>query len=124
MKPKVIRDVRDGVEFYTCVYTGESGMSVSGLARLCATPQSTVDDVLSDLVTGNPRSECLEPFAGQVLWLPERGINNAKIVKDEICAAVIEHYAYEANKKTNDRKLFGRFAIVILLLYGGSWRNA
>ena len=100
MKPKVIKDIRDDIEFYTHVFTGESGMSVSGLARLCDTARKTVADLLQDLVGGNPRSGCLNSFSGKDLWLAEKGIDNAKIVKDEVCASVIEHYAFEARNRT------------------------
>jgi hypothetical protein len=113
MKPKVIRHVEDETEFYTHVFTGESGMSVSGLARLCDTPQSTVDDLLRDLVTGKFRSDCLKPFASKDLWLPERGVNNAKIVRDEVCAAVVEHYGYEAIKQTEKARFaFRKFGAI------------
>lgn len=113
MKPKVIRYVQDGVEFYTHVFTGESGMSVSGLAQLCDAPRTTVNDLLRDLVNGNPRSECLKPWLAKDLWLTERGINNAKITKDEVCAAVIEHYAYEANKPTERARFaFRKFGAI------------
>ena len=100
MKPKVIRHVEDGIEFYTHVFTGESGMSVSGLAVVSDTARTTVDDLLTDLVNGKARSECLEPWLRKEIYLTERGLKNAKIVRDEVCASVIEHYAYEANNQT------------------------
>jgi hypothetical protein len=102
MKPRIIERVVDSVEFFTHVFTGESGMSESGVARLCNTPRSTVNEMLKDLAAGNPRSKCLESFSGKDLWLPENGPDNSKVVRDEVCAAVIEHYAFEARNTTED----------------------
>lgn len=113
MKPKVIQDVRDGIEFYTHVFTGESGMSVSGLARLCDTPRKTVGDLLADLVGGNARSKCLEHLLGKKIQLAERGLKNVKVIRDEVCAAVIEYYAYEANNQTEAAKYaFRKFGAI------------
>lgn len=113
MKPKVIRNVRDDIVFYTHVFTGESGMSVTGLADLCGTPRTTVDDLLNDLVNGNARSECLKPLLGKEIHLTERGLKNAKVIRDEVCAAVVEHYAYEASKKTEKAKFaFRKFGAI------------
>lgn len=36
----------DGVEFFTVLETGESGMSVSGVARLCGVSHQAVRDEL------------------------------------------------------------------------------
>ncbi|MCL1465949.1 P63C domain-containing protein [Argonema galeatum] len=104
-KSSIIKTTREGIEFYTHEATGESGMSQSGLARLCDVAQQTINVLLQDLATGQARSECLEPFAGKDLWLKERGLDQAKVVKDEICAAIIEYYAFEA-RKTTEKALF------------------
>ena len=108
---KVVKLDLDGIEFYSVLATGESGMSQSGLARIVSTPRQTVEDLLKDLVAGNSRSKCLQPFLSKDLWLPENGSANAKIVKDEVCAAVIEHYAFEARKTTDAAlQVYRRFA--------------
>lgn len=98
--PKVVKSDRDGIEFYTVLATGESGMSQSGLARVVDTPRKTVEDLLQDLVGGKSRSKCLGAFTGKDLWLAENGLKNAKIVRDEVCASIIEYYAFEARKTT------------------------
>lgn len=97
----VRKEIRESVEFFTVNKTGESGMSESGLARLVDTPRKTVSDLLQDLAGGNPRSESLKHLSGKDLWLAERGEDNAKIVKDAVCASVIEYYAFDARKTTD-----------------------
>jgi hypothetical protein len=125
MASKFIERVDDGVQFYTHVFTGVSGMSESGLIRLCGAPRSTVKDLLRDLVVGNPRSDCLNPFAGKGIWLSERGPNNAKIIRDEVCAAVVEHYAYEAQSKTEEAifayRKFGSFGVRVWIQRITGW---
>ena len=108
---KVVKSDLQGIEFYTVLATGESGMSQSGLARVVDTPRQTVEDLLKDLVAGKSRSKCLESLCCKELWLTENGISNAKIVKDEVCAAVIEYYAFEARKTTKAAiEVYRRFA--------------
>lgn len=108
---RVVKSDLEGIEFYTVLATGESGMSQSGLARVVNTPRQTVENLLQDLVAGNSRSKCLEAFIGKKLWLLENGLSNAKIVKDDVCAAVIEHYAFEARKTTQTAiDVYRRFA--------------
>jgi hypothetical protein len=101
----IIKYVEDGIEFYTKESTGESGMSESGLARICDVAQQTAHDLLQEMATGKWRSSCLKAVAGKDLWLQGKAPDNAKVVRDEVCAAVIEHYSFEARKKT-ERALF------------------
>lgn len=101
----IIQVERDGVEFFTSTQTGESGMSESGLARLCGVAPQTVNELLQNLVTGKRRSECLKHLLDKDIWLQGKGLDNAKVVKDQVCAAVIEYYAFESRNK-NDKALF------------------
>ena len=125
MAPRFIERIEDGVQFYTHIFTGVSGMSESGLIRLCGAPRSTVKDLLRDLVVGNPRSECLEPFSGKDIWLSDRGPNNSRIVRDDVCAAVVEHYAYEAQQTTQRSifafRKFARFGIRVWIQSITGW---
>jgi hypothetical protein len=109
----IIQIERDGVEFFTVTQTGESGMSESGLARLCGITQQAISHLLQDLVTNKVPSECLKPFSGMDLLLQTKGLKNAKVVKDRVCAAVIEYYAFESRNK-NDKALFAfrKFAAI------------
>lgn len=102
----IIKRIEDGIEFYSEELTGDSGMSESGLARICDVAQQSVNELLHEMATGKARSDCLKPFAGKDLWLQGRGPDNAKIVKDEVCAAVIEHYSFESRNKRTEKALF------------------
>ena len=43
------RTVIDGVEFFVNIKTGEVGISISGLARLCGVTQSAITHLLKRL---------------------------------------------------------------------------
>jgi len=47
----ITRVERDGVEFFTLNATGESGMSESGIARLCGVAQQSIHAYLKSLRT-------------------------------------------------------------------------
>jgi hypothetical protein len=107
----ITRVERDGVEFFTIDATGESGMSESGLARLCGVTQQAISHLLQDLVTNKLPSECLKLFLGKDLLLQTKGLKNARVVKDRVCAAVIEYYAFESRYKTTEALFaFRKFA--------------
>jgi hypothetical protein len=107
----ITRVERDGVEFFTIDATGESGMSESGLARLCGVTQQAISHLLQDLVTNKLPSECLKLFSGKDLLLQTKGLKNARVVKDRVCAAVIEYYAFESRYKTTEALFaFRKFA--------------
>lgn len=93
----VTRVEEDGIEFYTVNATGESGLSQSGLIRLCDIPAQTVRDLLNNL-HGNKAPQGLEPLLGKALTLTETYRHQGglvKIVRAEVCAAVIMHYAFK-----------------------------
>jgi transcriptional regulator with XRE-family HTH domain len=122
----VLRTERDGVEFFTVVATGESGMSQSGLARACGVSRQALIKIEQALVTKSslktPKpstgkgfapvtkapSKWLQPFAGKDLTLMRDYSNsdgktrNVTIYTAEFCAAVIKHYAYSGSKAAQD----------------------
>jgi hypothetical protein len=51
---------QNGVEFYTLDATGESGMSIRGLARLCLVNDKTISQLLRNSLRGLTRSKRLE----------------------------------------------------------------
>jgi hypothetical protein len=134
----ITRVERDGVEFFTINATGESGMSESGLARLCGVARQTVSELLQNWIagktcpeclkplidkdfgsqariTGKTPSECLKPFADKDFRsqakLQAQGLNHVTVVKAEVCAAVIEYYAFESRYKTKEALFaFRKFA--------------
>ena len=88
---EIIRVEEDGVEFFTVATTGESGMSQSGLARLCGVDEGAVRKLLK-LVRTSSSDEFLKPLWDMELTLRTsyREYKNAIILKDEVCVLVLE----------------------------------
>ncbi len=65
---------QDGIEFYTLKSNGASGMSISGLARLCDVSDTTISRLLESIARHSVRSERLKRFSGKDLYLsiPDR----------------------------------------------------
>ena len=94
---EVIRREETGVEYFTVQATGESGLSISGIARLCGVYQSTITRLIQDLMHKAP-SKWLEPFVGKDLYLMQSYVKkggSVKIVKAKVVGAIIRHYASE-----------------------------
>jgi hypothetical protein len=104
----ITRVIYDGVEFFTINLTGESGMSESGLALLCNVHQTTIHNLLARNSVNTARcAEWLKPFQDKGFHLILRGENNDHIVRSDVCAAVIEYYAFESrSKKAKAKALF------------------
>lgn len=101
----LLRKREKGVEFFTVEATGESGMSRSGLARLCGVQESSIRELLDNLVRGKVTSESLKPLIGkEIQFEAKAAYKNAVIIRDEICAGVIEYYALDARKTTEEAK--------------------
>ncbi|MEA5603724.1 hypothetical protein [Nostoc sp. UHCC 0252] len=92
----LIKETQDNIEFYTDKSTGESGMSVSGLARVCGVNKSSISRLIDSLLHSAP-SECLQAFVGKDLTLLRS--SSPKVIKDLVCAAVIAHYAMQGNSE-------------------------
>ncbi len=109
----ITRVVRDDVEFFTIDATGESGMSESGLARLCGVAKQSVSELLRNMVSGNWGKNSPEPMQRKDLWCQARGlsaierskISNLHVVSAKVCAKVIKHYAFDSKHKT-EKALF------------------
>ena len=92
---EVIRREESAVEYFTVQDTGESGLSISGIARLCGVYQSTITRLTQDLMHKAP-SKWLEPFVGKDLYLMQSYVKkggSVKIVKAKVVGAIIRHYA-------------------------------
>jgi hypothetical protein len=104
----ITRVERDGVEFFTIDETGESGMSETGLGQICGVSRQAVSLVLRDLIASKTDQNQLEPLQNKEIWLQAKGlpviekskIRNLKIVRAEVCAQVVKHYAFHARHKT------------------------
>jgi hypothetical protein len=101
---------QDGVEFYT-LKTGVSGMSISGLARLCGIDRRAISRLLKRIHGTKLRSEWLKSFLGKDLCLGLNSVSGAKIIHGEACVAIIGYYAFEARYKTKAAEYaFKKFA--------------
>lgn len=92
----------DGIEFYVAP-NGESGMSVSGLARLCGQPRTTIQGRLAKIRCREKQESRAETHentgnsaADSGAFLDVRAAQNAKVVKDDVCAEIVEHYAFDS----------------------------
>jgi phage antirepressor YoqD-like protein len=93
---EILKADKDGIEFYTLAATGESGMSITGLARACGVTQQSISLLIKGLTSKSP-SEVLEPFAGKpfedLALTSNSSFHNVTILKDTFCASVMTHYA-------------------------------
>lgn len=110
----ILRHEENGVEFFTVQTTGESGMSQSGLARMCGVTQKAIDNLLDRLST----SSCpnfLKPLQESNLTLGTsyHEYHNVTIIKDSVCAVILEWYAFESQRPTEKaRQTFRQFAVM------------
>ena len=108
----ILRYEENGIEFFTLEATGESGMSQSGLARLCGVDEKSVRRVLN-LVRNSSCPEFLKPLQDMDLTLRAsvNEFNNATILKDSVCAHILEWYAFESQRPSETaRQAFRQFA--------------
>jgi hypothetical protein len=106
----ITRVDRDGVEFFTVDETGESGMSESGLARLCGVSPVSIHKFVSSSALTWDQEKALNPaFRKTIAFKPGSGKNlkssqnsNIKILSALVCARVIRHYALESKYKTQE----------------------
>jgi hypothetical protein len=106
----ITRVERDGVEFFTVDETGESGMSESGLARLCGVSPVSIHKFVSSSALTWDQEKALNPaFRKTIAFKPGSGKNlkssqnsNIKILSALVCARVIRHYALESKYKTQE----------------------
>ena len=98
----------DGIEFYVSIDGTQSGMSESGLARLCGVNRFAIRLLIKKITEpGNKElPKILEPFTGKTLELQEAdNKNQAKILSSDLCAAIVEYYAFES-KASNETARF------------------
>ena len=99
---EVIRREEKGVEYFTVQATGESGLSVSGIARLCGVSQQAISLLIENL-TSKSQSKWLDSLVGKDLNLTSKYVKKGgevKIIKAEVTAAIIRHYAIERKLET------------------------
>lgn len=106
MATDIVRAEIDGVEFFV-LPSGESGMSISGLARLCGVTQQALSKMLQSV----PTSSCPEflKCLQEVELMPTT--NNVTFIHDRACATILEWYAFESRRTTDKaRTTYRKFA--------------
>ena len=100
MATSIIRQVEDGVEFYTVEATGESGMSVRGLAKLCGVEHSTISRLISNLVRDTAPKRLKALVGNDLNLVREFSKNGGKVtvIRSEACSLIIKHYAFEGSE--------------------------
>jgi hypothetical protein len=107
MNNSILRVKRDGVEYYTLVATGESGMSQRGLARACGVTNPAILKLEKQLITKSP-SKWLQSFVGKDLKLITEIVRTGKrgagaiVYNASFCSAVIKHYAYSGSEQAQE----------------------
>jgi len=91
-KNSIIRVEIEGVEYYTA-RSGESGMSLSGLARCCGVTRQAISKHL------NVKQKDWKLDVGRVSVATKRGDSFVVVVKDTICAETILDYAKEGRQE-------------------------
>jgi hypothetical protein len=102
---------QDGVEFYTLTSNGASGMSIAGLARLCDVNHSAIRQLLQRIPGSKVTSKWLKPLIGIDLYLAVSPVSGARILKAEVCTAIIGYFAFASRNKTKAAEYaFAKFA--------------
>ena len=131
----ITRVEREGVEFFTIDETGESGMSESGLARLCGVSTPAVIQILRSLSLTSDHEKSLEPQRSKSFCLKlhrdeitSRGQNSdIVLVRAIACARVIEYYAFDSRRKTEEAvfayRKFAELGITAWIQEMTDWRG-
>lgn len=99
----IISTEKEGVEFFTILMTGKSGMSIAGLGRLCNVDEKSIRDLLRKISVRTSRlSKCLQHLQGRDFEFGLRGEKNARLVCSDFCAGILEYYAFESRRKTEE----------------------
>ena len=106
----ITRVIRDDVEFFTINATGESGMSETGLARLCGVDRKSVSNFIRNMGGNKHQHLDAKTAPSQYSRVRPKGltseersyISHLSFISASVCADVIEHYAFYARHKTNE----------------------
>jgi len=109
MTIQMVQKEVDGIEFYISDDAKLTGLGINGLARLCGVNLYAMQKLLLQVnePTNRELPKNLQPFTGKVFELLESTTNkdNAKVISSELCAAVVEYYAFDS-KAANDTAKF------------------
>ena len=110
----------EGIEFYVSEDGKQTGVSISGLARLCGVTQQTISQrILQPLKTPTAKlpSKSLEALRDKGIdpQLKHTTFNNYKlcVVSHEVAAVIITYYAFESKNQTEEAKYsLSKFAAI------------
>jgi hypothetical protein len=112
----VLRAEESGVEYFTVVATGKSGLSITGTARSLGVSQQSITKLkkrVEKAVTTEQLEQALQPLLGKDLTLTTgSNYKNVTVLNSDTWAAFAEYYAFDAQKKTPEAadvfRAFGR----------------
>lgn len=108
----------NSIQYFTVEATGESGMSISGLARCAGVSKQAISNLIQGLSIKSP-SAILDSFTGMSLedltLSTNSSYHNVTVLKDTLCAAILTHYA-QAGRIESAISL-GAFAAVGIRVY-------
>lgn len=100
MVERVKPELRDGIEFYVSADKSIAGCSQSGLARLAGVGESSIRRLIDFYSQEAVRQESpdyrLKALLQEPYYLGIQGTKNAKILREEVCVALLEYYAYRS----------------------------
>ena len=125
---EIILTEQSGVEYFTVQATGESGISLTGIGKLCGVSKQAISALIKNLSTNSP-SKWLDPFVGKELNLSSTGVKKGgslKIIKAGVAAAIIRHYAIERKIETAilTLSMFSDAGITIFIQQMTGWQPA
>lgn len=96
---------QDGVRFYVSSDGTQVGLSQSGIAKLAGVGESSIRSLLGNVAAlqlsrSTPLPNTLAQYAEQEVYHPISSRQQERVVRAEIAAAVIEYYAYESPRKS------------------------
>jgi hypothetical protein len=114
----------DGIEFYVSP-AGEAGMSIRGLAKLCGVERQSIINQVEKINSQRGKqitAKEAEALTGEEIMVDNKPAdllmettNNARVIRDEACAKIIEYFAFDsiaANKTaTFSYRKFARLGI-------------
>lgn len=108
---------QEGTIFYIFKPTGEAGISIRGLARLCGVTQGAIQYLVREGTKKNsPKPLKGFPDNGSIFLGGTKGmlipIENAKPLSEIFCISVITHYARKGNitaQETQDKLMISTF---------------
>lgn len=105
---QIIKEV-DGVEFYTDIATGKSGISQSGLAILCGVDEKSIRNAINSIRTSKPYKG-LEHLVDKVSECRTKTKSGMWLCNDELCIAIIRYYDRKGNETA--QFTFDKFAAI------------